>query len=359
MLTGGWLYVVALVASFIIATVATPVGVSGAVLLLPFQVGMLGTPSPAVTPTNLLYNVVATPGALYRYQRQHQTGGHLTVVLLLGTVPGVIAGSIIRVLVLPRAQIFDVVIGAVLIPLGGWLLVARQPVRGTPRARLLSGSRLAAISAAVGCVGGIYGIGGGSILAPLLIGSGRSASEVAPATLTATLTTSAAGVVTFLVLSNSHHGPVAPDWGVGIALGLGGVGGVTWGPDSTTSSRGRCPPVTRSAGLGRRRPVRLACRALALSTPGCCSGGSVAVMPGPTSSNGPGGRKRVPTDTSLSVRDWAVLGAVGEGPTHGYAVSLLLAPEGALGADLDRHPPGDISMPEEAHQSRADHGTRH
>jgi hypothetical protein len=31
------------------------------VLLLPFQVSVLGTPSPAVTPTNLLYNVVATP----------------------------------------------------------------------------------------------------------------------------------------------------------------------------------------------------------------------------------------------------------------------------------------------------------
>ena len=36
------------------------------------------------------------------------------------------------------------------------------------------------LSAAVGCVGGIYGIGGGSILAPVLIGSGRNPSEVAP-----------------------------------------------------------------------------------------------------------------------------------------------------------------------------------
>ena len=77
MLTGAWVYVVALVASFIVATVASPAGVSGAVLLLPFQVGVLGTPSPSVTPTNLLYNVVATPGALYRYWRQRQTGGRL------------------------------------------------------------------------------------------------------------------------------------------------------------------------------------------------------------------------------------------------------------------------------------------
>ena len=67
---GIWVYVAALAASFVIATLASPVGVSGAVLLLPFQVSVLGTPSPAVTPTNLLYNVVATPGVLFRYWRQ-------------------------------------------------------------------------------------------------------------------------------------------------------------------------------------------------------------------------------------------------------------------------------------------------
>ena len=95
---------------------------------------MLGTPSPAVTPTNLLYNVVATPGALYRYRRQHQTGGRLTAVLLIGTVPGVIAGSIIRVLLLPGARVFEVVIAAVLIPLSGWLLLSRQSPTGAGRA---------------------------------------------------------------------------------------------------------------------------------------------------------------------------------------------------------------------------------
>jgi uncharacterized protein len=57
---------VALAAAFVVSAVATPAGISGAVLLLPFQVSVLGTPSPAVTPTNLLYNVVSTPGALIR-----------------------------------------------------------------------------------------------------------------------------------------------------------------------------------------------------------------------------------------------------------------------------------------------------
>ena len=52
----------ALAAAYAIAAVSTPAGISGAVLLLPFQVSVLGTPSPAVTPTNLLYNVVADSG---------------------------------------------------------------------------------------------------------------------------------------------------------------------------------------------------------------------------------------------------------------------------------------------------------
>jgi uncharacterized protein len=60
-LGAGWTQAVALVAAFAIALTATPAGVSGVVLLLLFQVSVLGTPSPAVTPTNLLYNVVATP----------------------------------------------------------------------------------------------------------------------------------------------------------------------------------------------------------------------------------------------------------------------------------------------------------
>jgi hypothetical protein len=97
----GWTEVVALVAAHLIAVVTTPAGISGAVLLLPFQVSVLATPSPAVTPTNLLYNVIATPGALYRYWRQGQTGGHLALVLIAGTLPGVVAGSFIRVKLSP------------------------------------------------------------------------------------------------------------------------------------------------------------------------------------------------------------------------------------------------------------------
>ncbi len=50
MLGAGWTEIVALMAANVIAVLATPAGRSGAVLLLPFQVSVLGTPIPAVTP---------------------------------------------------------------------------------------------------------------------------------------------------------------------------------------------------------------------------------------------------------------------------------------------------------------------
>jgi uncharacterized membrane protein YfcA len=227
----GWTEVVALAAAFVIAVAATPAGISGAVLLLPFQVSVLGTPSPAVTPTNLLYNVVATPGALYRYWRQGQTGGRLALVLIAGTLPGVIAGSVIRVELLPGPHVFDLVVGAVLAPLGLWLALTGPPSadgRARP-VRMIPVPALVALSMAVGCVGGIYGIGGGSILAPVLIGSGRNPSEVAPAALASTFVTSVAGVIAFTILSARSHGSVAPDWPTGIALGAGGLAGAYTG----------------------------------------------------------------------------------------------------------------------------------
>ena len=231
MLGTGWTEVVALAAAFAIAVLATPAGISGAVLLLPFQVSVLGTPSPAVTPTNLLYNVVATPGALYRYWRQGQTGGRLALMLIAGTVPGVIAGSVIRVELLPGPRVFDLVVAAVLLPLGVWLALTRptHPQESEHPARLIPAPVLMVLAAAVGCVGGIYGIGGGSILAPILIGAGRRPAEVAPAALASTLVTSVAGVITFTILSLHHHGSIAPDWSTGIALGAGGLAGAYTG----------------------------------------------------------------------------------------------------------------------------------
>jgi hypothetical protein len=56
----------------------TPAGVSGAVLLLPIQLSILHVPSPAVTPTNLLFNVAAVPGGLLRFWHERRLLNHLT-----------------------------------------------------------------------------------------------------------------------------------------------------------------------------------------------------------------------------------------------------------------------------------------
>jgi uncharacterized protein len=163
-------------------------------------------------------------GALYRYRRQHQTGGRLALLLTGGTLPGVIAGSVIRVELIPGPKIFDLVVSAVLLPLGAWL-TATRPVRRADPARPPRNIPFPVLIGLAGCVGGIYGIGGGSILSPVLIGAGRPAADVAPAALDSTFVTSIAGVATFTILSVHHPGSVAPDWPTGIALGLGGLAG--------------------------------------------------------------------------------------------------------------------------------------
>jgi uncharacterized protein len=213
--------------AFGIATLTTPAGVSGAVLLLPVQVSILGTPSPAITPTNLLYNVIATPGGLYRYWRTGALRGGLARTLALGTLPGVIVGAVIRVEYLAGPTAFLIVVALVLLPLGSWLATVgarRREPTGDDQVRL-SPPGVFGLALAVGVVGGIYGIGGGSILAPILLALGFTVYDVAGAALAATFLTSVAGVITYQLLQLRHSGTVAPDWTLGLAMGLGGLAG--------------------------------------------------------------------------------------------------------------------------------------
>jgi uncharacterized protein len=162
---------------------------------------------------------------MWRYWRQGQTGGSLTWLLLAGTLPGVVAGSVIRVYVLPGPVVFDFVVAVVLIPLGTWLALAQVNRATTAGRGRLPRVVIGLLAAIAGCVGGIYGIGGGSIVAPILVADGQPASQVAPAALSSTFVTSLGGVVTFSILSVHQHGSVGPDWPTGIALGIGGLAG--------------------------------------------------------------------------------------------------------------------------------------
>ncbi len=218
-----WEWPVGALCAFLLALATTPAGVSGAVLLLPIQLTVLHVPSPAVTPTNLLFNVAAVPGGLLRFWHERRLWNTLTGLLIAGTLPGVIAGAIIRVELLSGSRAFQFVAAGVLLPLGLWLALGSQRL---PRSRPAPSPRarraIWSLSLAVGTVGGIYGIGGGSLLAPILLAAGFSAYEVAPATLTATFLTSIVGIVTYQILQATHGGAIAPDWALGAFLGAGG-----------------------------------------------------------------------------------------------------------------------------------------
>jgi uncharacterized membrane protein YfcA len=220
------LLVLSFIAGLGVSVLTTPVGVSGAVFLLPIQFTVLQVPSPSVTPTNLLFNIVAIPGALARYRTQAPLRNSLTSVLLIGTVPGVVIGAIVRVFLLPGTQVFRLLVAGFLLPLGIWLCLPAKDISATPRADRLSRHFTVALAAGVGVLGGIYGIGGGSLLGPILVGRGLPVATVAPAALLTTFITSIAGAITYLVLAVTtagHH--IAPNWTIGLLAGAGGLVG--------------------------------------------------------------------------------------------------------------------------------------
>jgi uncharacterized protein len=247
---------VPLLVAFVVSALTAPAGVSGAFLLLPFQVSVLGFTSPAVSPTNLIFNVLATPGGVYRYVREGRVAWPLAWVVILGTLPGVFVGALLRVTLLSDPARFEAFVGLVLLYLGVRLLYEtyaagreQSPERGDAgtvnitgvsvrrvgyefRGKVYSFSVPAvfALSLVVGVIGGIYSIGGGSIIAPFLVTIfALPVYTVAGATLIGTFVTSVAGVAFFELLALTGVGPesaaIAPDWLLGITLGLGGLAG--------------------------------------------------------------------------------------------------------------------------------------
>jgi hypothetical protein len=92
-----------------------------------------------------------------------------------------------------------------------------------------STSGLLGLAFIVGIVGGVYGIGGGSIIAPFLITLFKlPVYTIAGAVLLGTFTSSAAGVAFYSLIP--VDGAVAPpDWILGILFGAGGLLGMYFG----------------------------------------------------------------------------------------------------------------------------------
>jgi len=87
------------------------------------------------------------------------------------------------------------------------------------------------LSLIVGMVGGVYGIGGGAIIAPFFVSFFRlPVYTVAGATLTGTFVTSVAGVIFYQLLAPCYPTmAIAPDWLLGLLFGIGGFAGMYCG----------------------------------------------------------------------------------------------------------------------------------
>jgi uncharacterized membrane protein YfcA len=170
--------------------------------------------------------------------------------ITVGTLPGVFLGVEIRVRYLADPRYCKFFVGCVLLYLGARLFLDAGHPRRTMRVQdgahvksvIVSSRRmafefqgasysfrpatLAAVALLVGLIGGIYGVGGGAMIAPFLMTIlGLPAYAVAGAALVGTLVTSIAGVVVFEFLGGAANSGVRPDWALGLLFGIGGLCG--------------------------------------------------------------------------------------------------------------------------------------
>lgn len=199
--------------------------------------------------------------------------------IVVGTIPGLILGLFIRVWYLPDPKAFKLFVGCVLVYIGArmlWQVIIkrgqntaemtaemkmRQQARegrklvenalGSNAVRTISwslryteyefyGQRfrfhttgLFVLSLIVGLIGGVYGIGGGAIIAPFIVSFfGLPVHTIAGAALMGTCVTSVGGVIFYEVIGPYAALPgqsVRPDWLLGILFGVGGIAGMYLG----------------------------------------------------------------------------------------------------------------------------------
>jgi uncharacterized membrane protein YfcA len=257
-------------------------GVSGAFLLLPFQMSVLNFTSPSVSATNFVFNIVAIPSGVYRYLKEGRMAWPLTWVVIIGTLPGVFIGYYLRVLYLPDPREFKLFVGCVLLYIGIRLVYEltgkasagkakmkaledkfrerTKELREQQKSRVASGLPPEAVvktvsvnlkkveyefwgerfsfstigmfllAFVVGVIGGTYGIGGGAIIAPFCVAVFHlPVYTVAGAALLGTFLTSVLGVIFYSIIPAKAGMVTSPDWMLGFLFGVGGFVGIYLG----------------------------------------------------------------------------------------------------------------------------------
>ncbi len=257
--------------AFVISFFASMGGISGAFLLLPFQMSFLGYVHPSVSATNQVFNIVAIPSGVYRYWKEGRLVWPLVWIVVLGTLPGVFIGAIVRVAYLPDARHFKLFAAMVLFYLSAKILadIRQKPAKdnahsdlqkkvqesqthGVPQEKACQVTHIHlrslgfrfydahytvplwgifGLSFLVGIVGGVYGIGGGAIIAPFFVTFFKLPIYiVAGATLMGTFVTSIAGVSFYHAIAPYYpQFSIAPDWLLGLLFGIGGALGMYCG----------------------------------------------------------------------------------------------------------------------------------
>ncbi|MCS7278725.1 MAG: sulfite exporter TauE/SafE family protein [Thermodesulfobacteriaceae bacterium] len=233
--------------SFIISFFCASGGVSGAFLLLPFQVSILKFTAPAVSATNHLYNVFAIPFGVYTYWKEKRFFYPLTLIITIGTFPGVILGYFLRISFFQELAKFKLLVGLVLLVISLRLVqdlfFSKKETSFSPvppkvltfnwkvlefvyskQNFKVNSFLISLIAFIIGIIGGIYGIGGGALMAPILLAFFHLPPYVfAGATLFGTCLTSVLGVLIFTLGGNG------PDWLLGFLFGIGGAAGLYLG----------------------------------------------------------------------------------------------------------------------------------
>jgi len=268
--------------SFTISFFTSMGGISGAFLLLPFQISILGFNTPAVSATNHLFNIVAIPSGVYRYIKEGRMVWPLTYAVIVGTLPGVLIGAVLRITYLPDPKNFKIFAGLVLSYIGFRMLKDLVIKKNNSKDNVSSEEKfqklinkyrkkdynktasnhtylpkvsvkkfnlkrisyefygelfdintlgIMSLCFIVGIVGGVYGIGGGSIIAPFFVSFFKlPIYTVSGAALMGTFVTSVAGVLFYQILAFVYPNmSIAPDLTLGLLFGAGGFAGMYCG----------------------------------------------------------------------------------------------------------------------------------
>ncbi len=266
--------------AFVLSFFTSMGGVSGAFLLLPFQMSYLHFTSPAVSSTNFLYNIVAIPSGVYRYIKDGRMAWPLTMIVIAGTLPGVFLGYYLRILYLPDPRAFKLFVGCVLLYIGVRLLyefsgrgssgqskgleekfrLRSEELKKSVQSKIASGLPADAVvrtlsvtakkveyefwgetfsfstpamfflALVVGVIGGTYGIGGGAIIAPFCVAIFKlPVYTVAGAALMGTFLTSIVGIIFYTLVPIKEGVATSPDWLLGFLFGIGGFAGMYLG----------------------------------------------------------------------------------------------------------------------------------